>query len=240
MKKILATFVFAMLVTVTFAVNKNLQNDITMVSYEQRWLDSEGTLALKNNSKEEVRNVNFRITYLDMNDKELDYEEFLHDVIIAPGMTKKIDIPAYEYERSYHYYKSEGRPGGSPAFKIKFEIKDYNLEGVVADEESEEMISEEGVYKEGFLDSITKGSEAVLAVIFGILLFMLIIGIAVGFYVLVAVMAKKRNRSVVLWILVSVIASPLLAIIILLVVGKDNGQYDHHAYRPDDDKEKLS
>ena len=39
---------------VAFAANKDLEKDITMVSYEQGWLDSEGTLALKNNSNEEV------------------------------------------------------------------------------------------------------------------------------------------------------------------------------------------
>ena len=46
---------------VTFAANKDLEKDITMVSYEQGWLDSEGTLALKNNSSVEVKNVVFLI-----------------------------------------------------------------------------------------------------------------------------------------------------------------------------------
>ena len=31
----------------SFAANKDLEKDITMVSYEQGWLDSEGTLALR-------------------------------------------------------------------------------------------------------------------------------------------------------------------------------------------------
>lgn len=39
----------------SFAANKDLEKDITMVSYEQGWLDSEGTLALKNNSSEKVK-----------------------------------------------------------------------------------------------------------------------------------------------------------------------------------------
>ena len=45
-----------------FAADKDLEKDITMVSYEQGWLDSNGTLALKNNSSEEIRNVVFLIT----------------------------------------------------------------------------------------------------------------------------------------------------------------------------------
>ena len=71
-----------------------------MVSYEQGWLDSEGTLALKNNSSEEVKNVVFLITYLDMSGNELDHEEFSRRVSIASGMTKKVDIPAYEHDRN--------------------------------------------------------------------------------------------------------------------------------------------
>ena len=62
-----------------------------------------------------------------MSGNELDYEEFIRRVSIAPGMTKKLDIPAYEHGRNYHYYKSENMPGGSPSFKIKFQLKDYNV-----------------------------------------------------------------------------------------------------------------
>ena len=102
----------------SLAANKDLEKDITMVSYEQGWLDSEGTLALKNNSSEEVTNVVFLITYLDMSGNELDYEEFTRRISIAPGMTRKLDIPAYEHDRNYHYYKSENMPGGSPPFRL--------------------------------------------------------------------------------------------------------------------------
>ena len=43
-----------MMAMVVFAANKNLEKDITMVSYEQSSIDVRGTLALKNNTKEEV------------------------------------------------------------------------------------------------------------------------------------------------------------------------------------------
>lgn len=84
---------------VAFAAQKNLDKDITMVTYEQGWMDTNGALSLKNNTGVEVKNVVFLITYLDMSGNELDYEEFNKSVSIAPGKTKKIDIPAYEQER---------------------------------------------------------------------------------------------------------------------------------------------
>lgn len=46
---------------VAVAANKDLEKDITMVSYEQSWRDSHGTLALKNNTSEEIQNVVFLI-----------------------------------------------------------------------------------------------------------------------------------------------------------------------------------
>ena len=204
MKKIFSTLVLAMMAMVVFAANKNLENDITMVSYEQSGTDVIGTLALKNNTKEEVRNVTFIITYLDMDDNEMDYQEFQEDMTIAPGMTKKIDIPAYEYHRFYHYYKTEDDNSDHPAFKIKFQLKDYNTEGVAED---------------SFLgNDVGRCDMSYVAILFivGVLVF---IGIAIGMYVLVAVMAQKRHRNVVLWILLSILVSPFIIAIILLAIG---------------------
>lgn len=123
----------------------NTNTDITMVSYEQSWLDNNGTLALKNNTGEEVKNISFLITYLDMSGKELDYKEFFKNITIAPGMTKKLDIPAYESDRHYHYYKTKDNYG-HPSFKIKFKLKGYNIEKT----EKSNFVSE---------DSVTDDSE---------------------------------------------------------------------------------
>lgn len=212
------------LLSIVFSVvafaDKDLEKDITMVSYEQGWLDSSGTLALKNNSSEEVKNVVFLITYLDMSGNELDYEEFSRYVSIAPGMTKKLDIPAYEHSRNYHYYKSENMPGGSPSFKIKFQLKDYNVEEEVA--ESIDEVPFDRFDLDRTPGNGNNGLKLIIAIV-GLLFF---IGITVGLYVLVAVMAQKRNRSVVAWILLSLIATPLLMIIILLAIGKNENDIE--------------
>ncbi len=205
---------------VAIAANKNLGKDITMVSYEQGWLDSEGTLALKNNSSEEVKNVVFLITYLDMSGNELDYEEFFRRVSIVPGMTKKIDIPAYEHDRSYHYYKSENRPSGSPAFKVKFQLKDYNIE-----EEITESIDDVPFDRYDYERSDGNEGMYLIIAIVGLLFF---ISLTVGLYVLVAVMAQKRNRSVVVWVLLSLLATPLLMIIILLAIGRNENYIEEN------------
>ena len=195
---------FAAFSTMLFVLGHN--QAITMVSYEQSWLDSKGTLALRNNTTEEVQNIEFQIEYLDMSNNSLDYEDFLFEVDIAPGMTKKIDIPAYEHRRNYHYYKTKD-DYGHPAFKIKYKLLGYNIE-------EETLAGSSDDWSELFDDDET------VYILVAIALVIFVLGIWIGVYVLVAVMANRRNRSAALWLLLSFIATPLLVIIILLCVGK--------------------
>ncbi len=214
-KRFSFTLLCLLLVVLTFANNKNFESDVTMVSYEQSWLDSEGTLALKNNSGVDINNIAFRIQYLDMSGKQLDYADFVRDVNIAPGMTKKINIPSYERSRNYHYYKTKDGYG-HPAFKIAFEVKDYNFEDTG---ENVGLDDSYGTNTTGSYDWFTTNF-----ILFSIVLIIFLLGVYVGLYILVAVMAQKRNRSVPAWIFLSLIATPILIIIILLCIG-DNNDY---------------
>lgn len=180
----------------SFAATKDFENDITMVSYEQTWSDREGTIALKNNTSEEIKNVVFLLTYLDMSGTELDYKEFSKEITIAPGMTRKLDVEAYEYDRHYHYYKSEGLYDNT-SFKVIFQLKDYNVDS----------------------KEITKTKDTIGSYELFIIFFLPILGIFIGLFILVGVLAKKRNRNVALWVLLAIIVTPLFSIIILLCIG---------------------
>lgn len=197
MRKLLSILMLTISLSMS-ATSKDTLNAVSMVSYEQGWLDSKGTLALKNNTYEDISNVTYRITYLDMKGNPLDYEEYTSEIDVAPGMTKKVDIPAYEHEREYSYYTSEASLVHPHRFKIKFEVKAYNTPDV----------ENSGIF--------------LWVAIFGLLA----LGAYVGLYVLVAVMANRRNRNAALWVLVSIFATPLLAIILLLCLGKQYNPYD--------------
>ncbi len=199
------------------ATSKDTLNAVTMVAYEQGWIDDRGTLSLKNNTNEDIHNVAYRITYFDMKGNALDYEDFTSDVEIAPGMTKKVSITAYEHNRQYSYYRSEASPMSARRFKIKFQLTGYNT--------SEEELAATQSYTG---DSTSTGSHNdpwfELGLFF--LAIILIIGFYIGTYVLVAVMAKKRNRNAALWILVALFATPLISIVVLLCIGRSNYPYE--------------
>ena len=210
MKRLL-TILF-LICSISVFADVNNKDAVTMENFEQRWLDHEATIALKNNTNEEIYNVAYRITYLDMNGKALDYEDFTSTIDIEPGMVKKTDLPAYEHERFYQYYKNAEEYTNHPKFKVAFELKDYNFE----DDQQEDV-----EYGRG--ECLSPLAIIIPIILLAIFLF----AIAIGLYVLAGIMAKRRHRSVALWVIISILTTPILAIIILLCVG-DSDEYDHY------------
>ena len=209
MKKLL-TLLFLLCSMSVFA-DINNKDAVTMENFEQRWLDHESTIALKNNTNETIHNVSYRITYLDMNGKALDYSDYTSTIDIEPGMVKKTDLPAYEHERFYQYYKNAEEYTNHPKFKVAFELKDYNFE----DDQQEDV-----EYGRG--ECLSPLAIIIPIILLAIFLF----AIAIGLYVLAGIMAKRRHRSVALWVIISLFTTPILAIIILLCVGdSDEGDY---------------
>lgn len=209
MKRFILVLIGVAFAVFSFALD-NLRA-VTMVSYEQSWSDDEGTLALRNNTEETIKDVAFQIIYLDMQGNQLDYKDFYRKVEIAPGMARKVDIPAYEHDRSYNYYKSEALYGHR-SFKIKFKLLDYNLPQEEASQHEE--TNEVGVSR----DKPDGGSF--FWGLFPLIFMLLALGACIGIFVLVANMARQRNRSAILWLIFSLFATPVLAIILLLCLGR--------------------
>ncbi|MBO4488124.1 MAG: hypothetical protein J5741_00515 [Bacteroidales bacterium] len=62
MKKVISTILCFLLYSSILAQVDN--NAVTLVSFEQDAFDYDGTLALKNNTQEDIQNVTFQIIYL--------------------------------------------------------------------------------------------------------------------------------------------------------------------------------
>lgn len=207
MKKIYTIFILTIFLSVfnCFALSTDSINAISMESYEQRWLDMHGTIALKNNTQETIHDVSFLLEYLDMQGKPLDYENFSYKIDIAPGKTKKLNIPAYEYDRNYHYYKTKGSYG-HPTFKLRFKLVNYNTQ----------IVKSNNIEKR--IDNYNNSSSSSLIFVILVILFLCVY---IGMYVLVAVMANKRKRNPAAWLFLSFIATPILICIILLAIGEN-------------------
>lgn len=197
------------------ATSKDTVNALRMVSYEQTWLDRQGTLALKNNTKQTIYNVRYRLTYFDMKGNPMDYKDFYTEIEIAPGMTKKVNVKGYECDRNYSYYLSEACSSHPKKFKISYETLAYNQ----AEESCVQLNTDALLTKESPISEMDDEPTYLNSVVMVIIMLFVLAGY-VGFYVLVAIMAQRRNRSAALWLLLSFIATPILVILILLVIGK--------------------
>lgn len=235
-KRILLAFSALLIATASFALGKDSLNAVTMVSYEQGYLDDRGTLALKNNTSEEINDVTFQITYLNMAGKPLNYEVYTRKVSIAPGMTRQVDIPAYERGRDFSYYKSEADYLRPHRFKIKFELKGYNQQHVAV-QTLKSAVGKPNVT--GQSNIIAKILNYGHGQIVGVALLLFVIGFCSGLYVLVAVMAANRGRSAAAWIVFSLFFTPVIAIFLLLLAGRayvvrdeydDYGEFGRRGY----------
>ena len=201
--------------SVASAANDKATEPVTAGTYEHDPGLSDAYIGLKNNTNYAIKSLSFQISYFDMDGNQLDYEDFNTHTAIEPGLAKKIKIPANEPLRQSWYMRD---------FEIKFRLKEVNGKEVNGDwqipskdKDIEPTTRPANPPIPPAYERTSGFSGLMMVIIMGIPL----LGILAGLYVLVASMAKRRNRSAALWVIIALVSTPVLAAVILLCIGSD-------------------
>lgn len=94
---------------------------VVFTGFDKNRSSSKESFFIINNTDRTLTAVNLYIEYLTPDGRQL-HKRFLKlSCSIPPGETRKADIPSWDTQRSFHYYKSTGKNKGGNLFMVNFD-----------------------------------------------------------------------------------------------------------------------
>lgn len=106
----------------------NVAKALTFTGYDKKPAAATETFFIGNGSDQNLKMVELEITYLTPDGKQLHKRTVEIEQWLPSGETRKIDIPSWDKQKSFHYVKSPAGKSGSAPYTVRFKIKSFITE----------------------------------------------------------------------------------------------------------------
>lgn len=237
MKKKLLFIVWGLMSLALMAQQKDA---VTMVKFEQSWLDSEATISLRNNTHAVIETIRFQLVFYDMDGQQIDYKKYTLNKQIDPGMARIFKIPAFQHDRHYHYYGTKG-PLGSPLFKVEYKLLHAGSvsqkaaakprrpasekvsakpSAVTSDKAAKQPFGD--AYAQPDADESQQSSADEFSIFLNVIMLVAMSFLVIAPFFIVRSMALARYRDPLPYIILCFFITPFLVMLLLFLIGDAN------------------
>lgn len=98
---------------------------ISFVGYDKEVNSNQESFIIVNDSKMNLTGYHVRIDYLDMRDRMLHSREVKRTCVVPAGESRKVDISAWDTQKTYYYYLGNEPKKVATPFKVVFHPKSF-------------------------------------------------------------------------------------------------------------------
>lgn len=97
-------------------------NLVSFSGYDKSLSANKETFLVKNDSPAELSGLRLTIGYFDLSGRQLHQREVVIERDVPSGSTRMVDIPSFDTQKSYYYYKSKVPRKSATPYKVTIRV----------------------------------------------------------------------------------------------------------------------
>lgn len=199
-------------------------NGVQMTGFRQEWNDKHAYIVLLNNTELRLSRVKGTLSFFSESGQLLDERSFNEHVKLQPGEMAEIAISPFGRKQGYVSSNCMNRiPSDAQAqeFTVRFTLTDYKGKEVanlpVSKREQRAIAQAEAEATAAQTKEADEKLWNIIRITAGVLILLFI---AVFYFLIPIRMADRRGRSWMPWVVVGIVATPIIPILALWLIGK--------------------
>lgn len=98
---------------------------LTFLGYDKKTSSAKESFFVENGSETPLSSIELEITYFTTAGKQIHKRTVELKEAFTPGDSKKVDIPSWDTQKSFHYLKSTPSKNGSTPYSVRFRVLSF-------------------------------------------------------------------------------------------------------------------